>query len=258
VSFLHYITGRLPEDDQARFEEQLLEDQEFSDAAAVSEQELIDAYALRRLDSEQTRAVALWIEASPERVERVALARAILRAAPQRGLRGRQIGAALAAAACVLVAATLYLVSTRTFHHEQKPTQLPAANSAPPIDQAPATGSAPSRTEKPDVVLIAAERIRSPQKAATYEVHRAAPIQLQVLLPGETAHDGYQVRLSPLDHQDKVLLQQNNLEAQSLAGQLYLNITLPPGSLPPATYTASVSRHGDTRASTFTVKWVHE
>jgi hypothetical protein len=258
VSFLHYATGRLPEADRVRFEEQLLEHQEFSDAAALCEQELIDAYAMRRLDTEETRAVNLWIEASPVRVERVAIARAILQAAPQRGLRRKQIGAALVAAACLLLAATLYLVNTRMLQHGQKPTQLSEANSASPIDQPPAADSAPSRMAKPDVVLIAAERIRGQQKTTTYEIHRGAPIELQVLLPGETARDGYQVRLSPLDHQDKVLLQQNNLEAQSLAGQFYLNITLPPGFLPPATYTASVSRHGDTRASTFTVKWADE
>jgi hypothetical protein len=66
------------------------------------------------------------------------------------------------------------------------------------------------------------------------------------------------VSLAPLADPSKILLQQDNLEAQTLAGQLYLTLTLPPGSLPPATYTASVTRQGNTLVSTFTLKWVRE
>jgi hypothetical protein len=258
VSFLQYIMGRLPEPDRTRFEEQLLGDQDFSDAAAACEQELIDAYAMHRLDAEETRSVGLWIEASPERVERVAMARALLQTTPQRSLRRQRIGVALAIAACLFVAATLYLVNTRTLHHAQTTNQLSATN-LPPQNQAPAT-AAPNADHaiKPDVVLIAAERIRGEQKTATYQLHHEAPIQLQVLLPGETERAGYQVRITPLADRSKILLQQNNLEAQSISGQLYLTVTLPPGSLPPATYTTSVSRQGDTLVSVFTVKWAHE
>ena len=52
-----------------------------------------------------------------------------------------------------------------------------------------------------------------------------------------------------------ILLEKTDLEAQSIDGQLYLNVTLPPGSLPPAIYTASVSRRGETLVSHFTLKW---
>jgi hypothetical protein len=257
ASFLEYILGRLSEPDRTRFEERLLGDQDLSDAAAECEQELIDNYAMHRLDPEETRAVGLWIEASPERVERVAIARALLQAAPQRGFRKQRIGIALAIAACLFVAAALYLVNTRTLHHAQTANQLSA--NAPPQSQPPATPT-PNADQgaKPDVVLIAAERIRGEQKTATYQLHREAPIQLQVLLPGETEPAGYQVRITPLADRSRILLQQNNLEAQSISGQLYLTVTLPPGSLPPATYTASVSRQGNTLVSDFTVKWTHE
>jgi hypothetical protein len=258
VTFLQYVTGRLPEPDRTRFEEQLLENQDLSDAAAACEQELIDTYAMHRLDAEETRLVGLWIEASPERIERVAMARALLQATPQRGLRRQRIGVALAIAACLFVAATLYLVNTRMLHHAQTTNQISTAN-APPQNQAPATATPNAdHAIKPDVILIAAERIRGEQKTATYQLHREVPIQLQVLLPGETERAGYQVRVTPLADRSKVLLQQNNLEAQSISGQLYLTVTLPPGSLPPATYTASVSRQRNTLVSDFTVKWMHE
>jgi anti-sigma-K factor RskA len=255
VSFLHYIMGRMPEPERTRFEEHLLEDQDFSDAAAVCEQELIDAYALHRLNAEETKTVGLWIEASPRRVERVAIARTLLLATPQQGLRRRQIGIVLAAAACVFMAATLYLVNTKVLHHGQKPT-LSAANTPPAQIQTP-TAATSSEAARPDIVLIAAERVRGKQESATYQVHRERPIQLQVVLPGQTARSGYQVRLTLLANQSRVLLQQDNLEAQTLAGQLYLTVTLPPGSLPPATYTASVTHQGNTLISTFTLKWVH-
>jgi hypothetical protein len=257
VSFLHYIMGRMPEPDRARFEEQLLEDQDFSDAAAACEQELIDSYALHRLDAEETRAVGLWIEASPKRVERVAMARALLLATPQRGLRRKRIGFALATAACLFAAATLYLLNSRLLHHAPKAAQLSAANAPPSQTQAPAAANS-SQAATPDIVLIAAERVRGKQETATYQVHRESPIQLQVVLPGQTARSGYQVRVTPLADPGKILLQQNNLEAQSISGQLYLTVTLPPGSLPPATYTASVSRQSNTLVSIFTVKWAHE
>ena len=250
ASFLLYITGRLPEPDKTRFEEQLIEDQDVSDAAAACEQQLIDNYALHRLDAEETRAIGLWIEASPERVERVAMARALFQATPQQGQRRKKrANIALAAAASLLVAGTLYLVNSKMSHHKQQTPQLSASNTAP-RDHAPSAAEA-----RPDVVLIAAERTRGEKATATYQVHRENPIQLQVVLPGETAHSGYQLRIASLADQSKTLLQRDGLDAQSMAGQLYLTVTLPPGSLPPATYTASVSRQGDTLVSNFALKW---
>jgi len=252
--FLQYITGRLPEPDRTRFEEQLLENQDFSDAAAVCEQELIDNFALHRLDEEATRAVGLWIEASPKRVERVTIARALLQATPPRDQRRKKrTNITLAAAASLLVAATLYLVNTRMLHHQQPATPLSAANSAPQNQTPPLIATA-----KPNIVLIVAERTRGEQKTATYQVHRESSIQLQVVLPGETGHSGYQLRIASLAAPGKTLLQQDNLEAQSMAGQLYLTVTLPPGFLPPATYNASISRESDILVSTFTLKWISE
>jgi hypothetical protein len=258
MSFLNYIAGRMPESDRARFEEQLLEDQDFSDAAAGCEQELIDGYALHRLDTEETRAVGLWIEASPERVERVAMARALLKTPSQRNSGRLQVGIAMAVAACLAIATTLYLVNTRGLHRASETTQLSAANSALPRPEAPGAVANPTETAKPDVILIAAERIRGKPEITTYRVHPESPIQLQVLLPGETAHSGYQIRVSPLAGQSKILLQQSDLTAQSMAGQLYLTVTLSPGSLPPGTYTASISRQNETLTSTFSLKWMNQ
>jgi hypothetical protein len=254
MSFLQYVTGRMPESDRESFEEKLLMDQDFSDTAAACEQDLIDAYALHSLDTEDARAMRLWIEAAPERVQRVAMARALLNATPAKGRRRQQLGVAFAAAACLLVGATLYLVNAGILHRARGTTQLLTATSAPP-NTTPLAAANFGITAAPDVVLIAAERTRGRQKITTYRIHRENSIQLQVVLPGETAVSGYRLRVASLADQNKILLQQNNLEAQSMAGHLYLTATLPPGALPPASYIASISRQNNTLVSVFTLKW---
>jgi anti-sigma-K factor RskA len=256
ASFLAYITGRLPDSDRARFEEQLLEDQDFSDAAALCEQQLIDDYALRRLLPEETRAVGLWIEASPDRVERVTFARALLQTAPRRSRR-HSIDVVLAVAACLLVAATLVQMTARLLHRKQQTTQL-VSNNTPPQTKIPPAATASGAAIKPDIILLAAERTRGEQTITTYQVHRESPLELQIVLPGETARSAFQVRLATATDPTKTLLQQSNLEAHSMASQLYLTVALPPGSLQPATYTVSVTRQDDTLLSTFTLKWIPE
>jgi hypothetical protein len=59
-------------------------DQDFSDAVAVHEQDLIDAYALGSLTPEEARSIQTWIEASPRRMQRVGMARALLVRHPQK------------------------------------------------------------------------------------------------------------------------------------------------------------------------------
>jgi anti-sigma-K factor RskA len=257
-SFLDYIMGRLSDSDRSRFEERLLEDQDFSDAVALCEQELIDAYAMHRLQPDEARAVGLWMEASPDRLERVTIARVLLQATTRRKPRKHQTEVALAIAACLLVAATLYQIAGRLLNHRRETIQIAAGHIPLPPNQAPSAAATSGEAAKPDIVLLAAERIRGKQKSTTYLIHHERPIQLQVVLPGETERFGYQVRVASLADQDKILVQQNNLEAQFMAGQLYLTVTLPPGSLPPATYTASITRQGNTLLSTFTLKLVHE
>jgi anti-sigma-K factor RskA len=250
--FLEYIMGRLPEPERSSIEEQLLADHDLSDAAADCEQELIDDYAMRRLDSEEYREVGLWIEASPDRVQRVAMARALLQRSAHRTSGRHRPVIAFAVAACLVAAAALYIVDTR-LNRAAKTTQLATANPATPIIPATVDNNA-----RPDIILIAAERIRGERKIATYPIHHGSPIQLQILLPGESARTGYRLRIASQANRNKALLEQDNLEAQSLNGQLYLNISLPPGSLAPATYLAAVTRQNDTLTSPFIVTWAHE
>jgi hypothetical protein len=75
------------------------------------------------------------------------------------------------------------------------------------------------------------------------------------MLPGETERSGYGLQVVPLEGPSHILLEKTNLQAQSMNGQLYLDVTLPPGFFPPATYAASVSRSGETLVSHFTLKY---
>jgi hypothetical protein len=251
---LRYITGRSTESERTGFEERLLADQEFSDAAAVCEQELIDAYALQQLNADDMEGLRPWIESSPMRMQRVKMARALLLVAPQRIRAKRRMVLILATAACVLAAVTLHLTNRTA---QKNPNSAPETSATSPTQSQGVNGppvASPSDA-KPDVILLVAERVRGEQQIATYQVHPNATVQLQIMLGGETARSGYRLQVVPLEGSHHILLEKTGLQAQSINGQLYLNVTLPPGFLPPAAYTASVSRHGETLVSHFTLKW---
>lgn len=253
-ALLRYISGRSTESERAEFEERLLTDQEFSDDAAVCEQELIDAYALQQLSVDDMEGLRGWIESSPDRMQRVKMARALLLTPPRKFRIQRRIAFVLAAAACLLLAVTLRLTQRVTQKNSTLVSQTSATNTQPvPMPAATVPGAI-----KPDVILLAVERVRGEQQIASYEVHRSAPVQLQIMLGGETARTGYKLQVVPLEGPSQILLEKTNLQAQSMNGQLYLNVTLPPGYLPPATYSASVSRRGETLVSHFTLKWSQE
>ena len=120
------------------------------------------------------------------------MAQALLLARPQR-LRSKQhIAIVLAAAACVLVAVTLHLTNTTARRDSTSISQTSATSSKPLQSTNGVSIASPSDIKrKPDVILLAAERVRGEQQAASYQIHRDASIQLQIMLSGETARSGY-------------------------------------------------------------------
>ncbi len=252
MRLMRYVTGKLTEEESARFEEQLLSDQEYSDAAAVCEQAMIDAYAQGSLDAEEMSALRVWIEASPHRMQRVEIARAFLRQKPQSVHSIWNRTALFALTACILAAIGVALILV---NRPIKNSSTAALAPVSPHAVAPPTApSAAVLAQKPAVILLIAERIRGEQQVATYRIPHDAQVQLQVLLPGETAGSGYTLEVASLDDQAHVLLSQKHLKAQSIEGQLYLSATFAPGSLPPGSYRASVIRNEDTLISQFAVK----
>lgn len=247
---LRYLTNRLPEDERAIFENQLLTDHDFSDAVALQEQDLIDGYVLGSLNHEEARFVRSWIEASPRVMQRVRMAQALLVRRPQRFRRRQFVVGALAAAACVLVAIGVSL-KVSTSSHPKEVASGTVANTSPQQNRAI---QPTDESGKPAVILLVAERIRGDQQFPSYHVGRDAAVQLQILLAGETARSGYALKVESVTGKRHILLEQQDLEAQSVEGRLYIKGTFPPGSFPPGTYRTLVRRGGETLIAHFAVR----
>ncbi len=252
LSLLRYIAADLTADERAIFEERLLTDQDFSDAIAAYEQDLIDAYALGSLTAEEARSIPTWIEASPRRMQRVNMARAFLIRRPQKIRRKQYVTITLAAAACVLAAVGVTL-SLTSKSMRQNSTIVSSGTMAAVQKGMPDTP--PGNTAKPEVILLVAERTRGQQQITTHQLHSGAPVQLQILLAGETARSGYLLKIHFLGEDKHVLPEYKDLNAESVGGQLYIKVDLLPGSLSQGTYRAFVSRGGDTLVSDFSVRW---
>ena len=253
LSLLRYVTGGLAEDERALFEERLLTDQDFSDAAAVCEQELIDAYALKLLSTEETNSVRSWIESSTNRIRRVDMARALLVARPRTIRRKRYIAFVLTAA-CLLVIVGI----TLKLKNGPMPKNSAAVSSGKGADvsslQSGTSQFVPGKTEKPEVILLVAERIRGQQKVSTYKIRPHAPVRVQIVLNGEKAKSGYSLKVVSVDLKQQIVLEQTGLKSRLIDGQCYIQTEFPPASLPPSTYDAVVRSGEDTFTARFTVK----
>jgi anti-sigma factor RsiW len=86
---VRYLLGRLPEDEQTRFEEQLLESEALFEALEEAESELIDEYVGDMLSADDRRRFELYFLTQPERRARVEFARALREAAVEHGREKR-------------------------------------------------------------------------------------------------------------------------------------------------------------------------
>lgn len=253
ASLMRYLTGKSTAEESSRFEERLLADQEFSDAVAASEQDLIDAYASESLDAKDRDAIQFWIEASPRRMQRVTMSRALFAKQPQRIRQGWQIVGMLAAAACVLavVGMTLFLAKRLISNPSTAALSAQPAHAVAPSNGAPSRSAGPIQ---PQIIFLVAERIRGEQQITSHAILPDAPVEMQVLLPQEIALSGYTLTVSSLDDGSHVFWEQEHLQAKSAQGRLYLSVTFAAGSLPRGRYRASVSRGEDTLTAQFAIK----
>ncbi len=213
--FLQYILGHLPESrTNPLWKNNSWQTRTSSDAAAACEQELYRRLRLtppeRRGDqssrplerslatsgrAHRNRASALAGNARPQQREKA------VELCPGRGRMSRR---------CRFI---LYLLNTKMHPATQKPTPLTETNvlpqTTPPVAANP--GPAPGTNGR------SSNRRRTPTRRTkaptTYQVHRESPIQLQILLPGETALSGYQVRVARIADQGKVMMQQKDLRS---------------------------------------------
>ncbi len=226
-------------------------DQEFSDAVEVAEQDLIDAYALGSLTPKEARSIQTWIEASPRRMQRVIMARALLIRWPQNIRRRKYATIMLVAAACILatVGITLGLTSKLT---RQNSKGISSGMVAAVQNRTP--GTSPVNSAKPQVILLVAERIRGQHQTTTHQLHSGVPVQLQIILVGETARSGYLLRIHSLSGDKHVFLECKDLNAEQVDGQSYIKVDFSPKSLPPGAYSVFVSRDGEMLVSDFAVR----
>jgi anti-sigma-K factor RskA len=252
-NLMRYLTGKSTEEESSRFEERLLADQEFSDAAAACEQELIDAYASNSLDAKERDALQLWIEASPRRMQRVTMSRALFAKQPQRIRQDWRIAGMLAAAACIVAAVgvTLFLANRPIRSSSTAAMSTPPAHAVAPSNGLTAKSAG---TTEPQIIFLVAERIRGEQQITSHAILQDAPVEMQVLLPQEIALSGYTLTVSSLDDGSHILLKQEHLQARSAQGRLYLSVKFAAGSLPRGRYRASVSRGEDKLTAQFTIK----
>jgi hypothetical protein len=159
----------------------------------------------------------------------------------------------LATAACILIAVgvTQFLAKRPIENASTTILQAPATHAVAPSDGAHSVPSVPINQQ---TILLVAERLRGEQQITTHHIRPDVPVQIQVLLPQQTAHAGYTLTVSSLDDTRHVLVEQKHLQAQLTKGQPYLSIMFAPGSLPAGRYRAYVNRGGDTVVSQFTVE----
>jgi hypothetical protein len=92
---VRYLLGRLPDDEQTGFEEQLLESEPLFEALKEVESELIDEYVGDTLSADDRRRFELYFLTQPERRSRVEFARALREAAAEHGREKRSRAAGL-------------------------------------------------------------------------------------------------------------------------------------------------------------------
>jgi hypothetical protein len=93
---VRYLLGKLPEDEQTGFEEQLLESEALFEALEEVESELIDEYVGGGLSADDSRRFELYFLTQPERRARVEFARALREAAAEHGREKRSRAAEVA------------------------------------------------------------------------------------------------------------------------------------------------------------------
>ncbi len=157
-----------------------------------------------------------------------------------------------ASAACLLAGAMLTGIVLR--HTHPGTATMPSASmptaAGPGLAPPAATPStSPAAARSPDVILLAAERLRgpAPSQSAAYTLHPDAPIRLQVLLPRASAASvsahAYTLSVRPANSQ-AMLARFPGLSALRESGTLYLEATLAPSTLKPGAYIVTVTSPG--------------
>jgi anti-sigma factor RsiW len=239
-NLIAYVSARFDPSERDAFEQRLLDDEDFSQQISLTEEDLLEDYAGGLLEPATHEALHPWIMNSERRRAKVQLIQAMRLQA--RKMRAQQMTRRwLAVAACVLTAVGLAI-----WHGLRPSTPEPSV----------ASRVSPPAPPKPDVILLAAERVRGTNAPveATYVVHNQTPVSLQVLL-SESAAGPYSLEIhSATVHSNWPAIHATNLMPQLASGVSFLEVKLPANRIPTGEYSAAVRSPSGTSISRFRVQ----
>lgn len=252
-NFLRYVTGGMEPEEVLSFEERLVGDLGFSDAAALCEQELIDAYAAGELNEADTTALQHWLEGSPRRMQRVQLARSLQEIGRRKVQRQWSMRLVLPIAAVIAGLAVLTWMTGRRFVHHPEPASDAVAQKGVPAgsERPPEPPSSPAAPEQ--VILVVAERVRGDMPAQLVTPQRGSAVALQVLLPADAADSPYRIRVAKSEGSRGAVLDQRGVRPVVTRDRLVLNAHLPGDALTPGSYTVVVDGAQESFVSRMTV-----
>ncbi len=245
-----YLAETMPEIQRDAFEQRLLNDDVFSEQIHQAQQELLEDYADGALSSVHRKQLNPWIFRSSNRREHVQLTTDLL----YRGRRSRRIAVRLYVgifAGCVLLFVGLRLMHPLKYLRD--PEQAVAEHSNLPMPNFGVSGEPsgvengmarpdPAGSIRPMILRLIAERSHGesePVATSAFAIKAAAPVLLQMLVPSGSGCE-YDV----LIHAETTAIPDRHLERVScvtVQGAQYVDVDLPPGTLPPGQYTVRIS-----------------
>jgi hypothetical protein len=236
------------------FEERLLSDQEFSDAAAICEQELIDDYSAGEVDDANRNVLRTWIEASPRRVQRVRFAQSLITTRSHKARRARRVRFLLPIAAMIAGLA----VATWMIDRNNGGSANPAPNTAKSNDVkggssivAKGNGASASADR---VILVVAERVRGAQHSQMVAHNQNSAITLQVLLPEGAASGPYHLQVKNSRDGRNIVFDEQGLQPSATGQRLYLVVHIHEGALTVGSYEITAASDEDSFTSEITVQ----
>lgn len=251
--FLRYAGARMRGIEAQAFEGRLLDDQEFSDAAAVCEQELIDDYSAGEVNDADKAVLQGWVEVSPRRLQRVQFARAFMAARSRCPQKGSGIGFVVPIAAMIAGLTVVMWMAGRSLRERAGP----APNAVKRSDAAAESAAVAKRNDliapADQVILVIAERMRGAQRSQVIS-HNNSAETLRVLLPEGASNDPYRLQMADMRDRHNVVIDESGLRPSVTGGRMYLVVSVRKGSLTPGSYEVTVSSKEDSFIATIVVQ----
>jgi len=225
------------------FELRLIEEDDFSDLIETVEFDLVEDFAAGVLPLAEHEQIALWIKASPERSARVLLAQTLHQSSSKRRRSATLwIWWTAALSACVILTISLLLL--------RRPQPAPSTLASSQV-----ATHAPF-TPRQDTILLIAERLRGGNigSATSYPLHADSSVRLQIMVPPSDGRTPYSATLQGNEPGGASLLHISGITPRGDASAPYLELTLPPRSLPSGKYMLELRSRTDNYQLSFRVK----